>query len=246
MFDYVAGQPVQEAAPAKVKSSGVRVEDVVDQLRGQCASGVSGYWTYEVCIGDKIRQYHGADSYMLGEFKGVSGKKIQFDQGLPCDPPSNPTPRRVEVSLACSENPAIQLISEPSTCQYTMTLCTPLVCSDSSYPKLMAAPSGGGGAAPDDGHEDWILQVRAGDDGSVTCSARTTEIRPAGSHLSFSSFSLTLDSDAGSVDVEQGSARRMGRVPLSGEELAVEGNSIKNGGKFKGKLSYLELSGKTR
>jgi len=150
--------------------------------------------------------------------------------------------RKVDVSLACSEAMGLQLISEPSTCVYTMTLVTPEVCSDSSYPKLMSTPSGAGGPV-DDGHEEWILEIREADDGEIVCSAYTTELKLSGSRLSFSSFSLKMDSDSSTINAPHGSARSMGRAPLAKSEISLGGNAVTQGSGFNGKLGYVELIG---
>jgi len=245
-FDYVAGQPVHENKPV-AENTRIKVEDVLQRLSGQCASGQSGYWTYEACLGGNIRQYHGADVYLLGRFSGVEGRILRYDHGLPCDPPANPQERKVDVSLACSDQMGLQLISEPSTCAYTMTLVTPEVCADSSFPKLMATPGGGAGTKPpDDGHEDWILQIRETANGQVVCSAFSTEQKLAGSLLSFSSFSLKIDGDDSSSDAIHylsAKARSMGRVPLTESEMSVGSNAITHGQDFHGKLGYVEVIG---
>ncbi|GAB5368915.1 hypothetical protein AAMO2058_001360200 [Amorphochlora amoebiformis] len=239
VFDYVAGQPAHESKKVP-ETARINAQDVLTRLKGQCAQGQSGYWTYQVCLGGEIKQFHGQDSYKLGKFSHVEGKILKYDKGLPCDPPSNPTERQVDVSLACSDKMGVQLISEPSTCKYTMTLVLPNVCSDPSYPKMMQT-AGAKGKAPDDGHEDWILQIRESDDGKVICSSHSTETRLAGSRLSFRSFSLKVEKDKGSYEKVKGSARAMGRVPLSDTELVVSSESISHGSGFGGKLAYVDL-----
>eukprot|EP00466_Bigelowiella_natans_P009497 jgi/Bigna1/90019/estExt_fgenesh1_pg.C_600073 len=127
-----------------------------------------------------------------------------------------------------------------------MTLLTPEVCADSSFPKLMSSPGGAGGPKPDDGHEDWVLQVREMESGEVVCTAFSTEQKLAGSRLSFSSFSLNLQADEdGERKVANPTmkARAMGRVPLSSSEVSTARSMISHGKDFNGKLGYVEVAG---
>jgi len=246
VFDYEAGRPALEMKDNKVTR--VRAEDVAQRLNGQCATALNGYWNYEVCIGGNIRQYHGADSYLLGAFSRVEGKILKYDNGLICDITKNP--RKVDISLACSDALGLQMIAEPSTCVYTMTIITPEVCPDPSYPKLNFQ-SGDGGKAIDDGHETWVLQVREIEgldsdlDGGVVCAAHSTDVKLAGSRLAFGSFAMRMHSENQTSTLSNitGSARTLRRVPLADDEIAFGVNGITQGPGFNGKLGYLELSG---
>ncbi|CAI0388759.1 unnamed protein product [Linum tenue] len=116
-----------------------------------------GWWTYELCHEQKLRQFHVEDEKVVQEFvlgvydeeataafnqnlKDVSTLKDprskdasqryhahQYTNGTLCDLTNQP--RETEVRFVCSEPRAmISSITELSTCKYALTVQSPMLC----------------------------------------------------------------------------------------------------------------------
>jgi hypothetical protein len=131
------------------------IEHVQPTLSKACLYRVDGWWSFEICPFKSIRQFHQdgkaiTADYTLGrynaarsvtsgaaafEFSGTDAATGRpyfstfFDGGTVCD--LTGAPRVAELRLACSADGSntIGQVSEPSTCAYTITLESPVLCS---------------------------------------------------------------------------------------------------------------------
>jgi len=128
-------------------------------LSGRCARLLreGEWWTYEVCVGGLVRQFHDGDSkgkfdeYVMGQFdpsvalglkNGVT--HFAFNKGAPCSP-TDATPRSARLTVRCVSDAAVDdlhllSVTEPHTCSYALDAEAPIrMCT--------GLPSSGGGSA---------------------------------------------------------------------------------------------------
>ena len=143
-------------------------------LRGKCVQLEHEWWTYELCFGRRVKQFHkdhaadapssaNADSHALGAYvappEGASPSLMlqRYRGGEPCH--VGEVSRNVEVRLECDTVTAVQLqsVTEPHTCHYFMTVAIPEAdcgqvkggSSSSSSGGESGGGGGGAGAVPD-------------------------------------------------------------------------------------------------
>jgi len=209
-----------EPEPAAAASGRVDPATVAAALSGACVSSTSDYWTYELCFGQHLRQFHASDIYMLG--RGVAVPTAGTTTGGPpalvmeggdmCAALNPAKPRSVKLNLACKRNavtPQLTAISETSTCAYEAQVATNRVCADERYPVLpdnYAVPQARS-AAPgplDTGSEDWFVEITeldAGSDGEsvLMCQAYSLEYRATSvTNLRFATVQLKVNKLTGS------------------------------------------------
>ncbi|CAI0388758.1 unnamed protein product [Linum tenue] len=126
-------------------------DELLEVFKGKCLVRQEGWWTYELCHEQKLRQFHVEDEkqvvqeFVLGVYdeeataafnqnlKDVSTLKDpryhahQYTNGTLCDLTNQP--RETEVRFVCSEPRAmISSITELSTCKYALTVQSPMLC----------------------------------------------------------------------------------------------------------------------
>ncbi|XP_042896237.1 protein OS-9 isoform X2 [Parasteatoda tepidariorum] len=118
---------------------------------GSCLYKIKDWWTYELCFGKAIKQFHIEDGRIAGEiltlglyeldnkwedelyeekFERVKPHHAQsYVNGTKCD--LTGLPRNTEVKIFCEEDSLdyINWITEPETCNYVITVHTSLLCS---------------------------------------------------------------------------------------------------------------------
>jgi len=118
-----------------------------------CARKKLEYWTYEVCLGYRVRQFHEHDhkeaveEYLLGTYRpdvSSSPLKQQYADGDPC--PTSQHARNVEVQLECAVWQTKLLLTqvyEPSECNYIIQVVgQPGLCkSGAGSLKIQSTPS---------------------------------------------------------------------------------------------------------
>jgi hypothetical protein len=158
----------------------------------------------QLCLNSRLKQSHGGDIYELGSYTRTDSETaVQlFERGTMCDGPGGKKiPRTALIKFACNDGGSetvFHSIDEPATCSYLATVVTPLVCSDPDFPKLQVSAqvemNHDHQAAPDDGHEDWLMQLSESKDGRFSCIVRSTEgadMKP--SSLFFTKFQVRMD-----------------------------------------------------
>jgi len=132
-------------------------DELLDVLKDRCFIRQEGWWTYELCYQQKLRQLHLEDEKVVQEFilgaydaeatadynQNLSDVSIlkdprskdasqryhahQYTNGTVCDLTNQP--RETEVRFVCSEPRAmISSITELSTCKYALTVQCPTLC----------------------------------------------------------------------------------------------------------------------
>ncbi|CAI0542635.1 unnamed protein product [Linum tenue] len=133
-------------------------DELLEVFKGKCLVRQEGWWTYELCHEQKLRQFHVEDEKVVQEFVlGIYDEEATaaFNQNLKDvstlkDPRSKDAsqsryhahqytngtlcdltnqPRETEVRFVCSEPRAmISSITELSTCKYALTVQSPMLC----------------------------------------------------------------------------------------------------------------------
>lgn len=132
-------------------------DELLEILRDRCLIRQEGWWSYEFCYQQKLRQFHLEDEKIVQEFilgfydeeatenyhkthsdistlKDPRSKDAsqryhahQFTNGTLCDLTNEP--RQTEVRFVCSEPRAmISSITELATCKYALTVHAPMLC----------------------------------------------------------------------------------------------------------------------
>eukprot|EP01050_Picozoa_sp_SAG11_P015616 SAG11_NODE_2046_length_3884_cov_2.228005_4_plen_235_part_00 len=109
-------------------------------LEGKCIEQSSGHFTYKFCGFDEVNQKDGGAWTGLGRYKGwedgIEGGKMKYENGQRC---WNGPERSTIVTLVCEDEDKILEVAEPETCKYTMTVGTPLKCTEADMPQLFGA-----------------------------------------------------------------------------------------------------------
>mmetsp|Transcript_38732 Transcript_38732/g.60403 ORF Transcript_38732/g.60403 Transcript_38732/m.60403 type:complete len:1056 (-) Transcript_38732:48-3215(-) len=144
----------------------------LEPLEGRCHQRIEGFWTYELCHGRNITQYHASQTddgehrspnNLLGvvastkRYTGLDANPlltVQMTHGLDC---GEAGPRETTVTYVCLEGKhaltdRIDLVNETSTCRYTLTFYTPLLCAQK--PKAQEFLPGAGAG------EETVHQLR--------------------------------------------------------------------------------------
>uniref|UniRef100_A0AAR2IWG1 Endoplasmic reticulum lectin n=1 Tax=Pygocentrus nattereri TaxID=42514 RepID=A0AAR2IWG1_PYGNA len=126
--------------------------------QSSCSYRIESYWTYEVCHGKHVRQYHeekeagqklNIQEYYLGTMskptdalvptKNVEGQltpyyPVEMGNGTPCLLKQN-QPRSTSVLYVCHPEAKHEILSiaEVTTCEYEVVVLTPLLCAHPKY-----------------------------------------------------------------------------------------------------------------
>lgn len=149
-----------DSAPADTSpaDAGENLSQLLAKLEGSCLYRMDGWWTYELCIGRHLRQFHrephakeDTTSYTLGRFTDgtqtrpgpsesplVGASVVQnFEEGSVCDltgQERSTTVRFVCNHLSPGVGPSLlSEVKEEATCQYAATVSTPILCD---HPKF--------------------------------------------------------------------------------------------------------------
>ncbi|KAG8504886.1 Endoplasmic reticulum lectin 1 [Galemys pyrenaicus] len=106
---------------------------------------IESYWTYEVCHGKHIRQYHEEKESGQIPTKNIEGQMTPYypvgmGNGTPCSLKQN-RPRSSTVMYICHPESKHEILSvaEVTTCEYEVVILTPLLCNHPKY-RFRASP----------------------------------------------------------------------------------------------------------
>lgn len=110
-------------------------------LKGDCAKGTDGMWTYDVCFEDHIRQYRPQESIIIGKRPKENIMNDDYygeiyDDGAFCDEANHK--RVVETRYRCdpyARTPIIKSVKEPVMCLYYIEVLTDKICQHPKYKK---------------------------------------------------------------------------------------------------------------
>ncbi len=142
-----APSPPQHAPNVAQSDPESELKAAVQSLKGRCVRSQLGYWTYEICIGQSVKQFHAEGStitvqYSLGNYARSLHKKSGetgshtvpmveiFNGGTNCD--ETGSGRHSVVGYVCGTGDiAITDIKEHELCGYKMVVSSPVFCSRS-------------------------------------------------------------------------------------------------------------------
>eukprot|EP01118_Nematostelium_gracile_P006749 TRINITY_DN2176_c0_g1_i3.p1 TRINITY_DN2176_c0_g1~~TRINITY_DN2176_c0_g1_i3.p1 ORF type:complete len:232 (-),score=33.72 TRINITY_DN2176_c0_g1_i3:382-1077(-) len=129
--------------------SDTSIESLLTPLKSLCLYKLGGWWSYEVCYGRYVRQYHQEkdkpilpkDDFWLGlatpdagGFESEDYYSEIYEDGSVCD--VNGVKRKTELRFVCDKDAIVSSITEliePSSCKYLIVISTPLLCHHPLY-----------------------------------------------------------------------------------------------------------------
>ncbi|KAM6367187.1 endoplasmic reticulum lectin 1 isoform 2-T3 [Alca torda] len=113
--------------------------------QSSCSYRIESYWTYEVCHGKHIRQYHEEKETGQIPTKNIEGQMtpyypVEMGNGTPCSLRQN-LPRSSTMMYICHPEAKHEILSvaEVTTCEYEVVILTPLLCNHPKY-RFRASP----------------------------------------------------------------------------------------------------------
>lgn len=112
--------PVQEPAPNATWAG----------LRGRCLEKAKGFWTYQVCVGEGVQQFHYTSSHGVAEqtrarlgfhapaLDTVAPRSEKYTEGDMCK--LTKAPRETTVHYICGQTDQLQRVEEPAPCIYEL------------------------------------------------------------------------------------------------------------------------------
>lgn len=146
--------PPEHAESAQTEEEAPNVLKLLEPLRtAPCLTKTRNWWTYEICYGKSIKQFHvenghpeGAIIFLglyesdfdwnnetnLEQFNKTGQQKYHsqfYNHGSKCD--ITGVPRKAEVRYYCDEDSTdyVESVEEPETCSYVFTVHTSRVCA---------------------------------------------------------------------------------------------------------------------
>ena len=93
----------------------------------ECIAAERGYWSFKLCLGQNLTQFHNSDenlqqggSTVLGRYNGTINGVQQYTDGDTCPGVKPPLLRQASVIIGCGFRDRIDSIREPSTCRYVL------------------------------------------------------------------------------------------------------------------------------
>uniref|UniRef100_A0A8C9G0R0 Endoplasmic reticulum lectin n=1 Tax=Pavo cristatus TaxID=9049 RepID=A0A8C9G0R0_PAVCR len=158
VLPLTAGGAEEEEKDYRGPAPGELLEPLFKQ--SSCSYRIESYWTYEVCHGKHIRQYHeeketgqkiNIQEYYLGnmmmktplsepEGQMTPYYPVEMGNGTPCSLRQN-LPRSSTVMYICHPEAKHEILSvaEVTTCEYEVVILTPLLCNHPKY-RFRASP----------------------------------------------------------------------------------------------------------
>nr|XP_042909766.1 protein OS-9 isoform X3 [Parasteatoda tepidariorum] len=160
MLPHIEEEELSEKVIYSEKSTDIK-ELLKPMHAGNCLLKAKDWWTYELCFGQHIKQFHIEDGQIIGQVLTLGLYESDYDwnnetdeekfkhtkqryhsqyyvNGTKCDLTGQP--RTAEIRIFCEEDSGdyIHRVDEPGTCNYVITVHTSRVCS---HPQLKPLPS---------------------------------------------------------------------------------------------------------
>jgi len=97
-------------------------------LRGSCLEKAKGFWTYQLCVGEQVQQFHYTSSHgvaeqtraRLGMYAAALDAPLtqRYTEGDTCKLTKNP--RETTVHYTCGQKDQLQRVEEPTPCVYEL------------------------------------------------------------------------------------------------------------------------------
>ncbi|KAI6072033.1 Endoplasmic reticulum lectin 1 [Aix galericulata] len=143
ILPLIASGSEEEEKDYKGPTPGELLEPLFKQ--SSCSYRIESYWTYEVCHGKHIRQYHEEKETGQIPTKNIEGQMtpyypVEMGNGTPCSLRQN-LPRSSTVMYICHPEAKHEILSvaEVTTCEYEVVILTPLLCNHPKY-RFRASP----------------------------------------------------------------------------------------------------------
>lgn len=146
----------------------------------KCLDTSVGQFSYEICLGDEIKQKEVHDAYSLGKYeKVIEGAAYTqlYTKGTFCD--ASHSERKSVVEFACANTASIMNFFENAVCQYRFIVGVPEVCGHPQFSRSDNKP------------ETWVLELTETDEGGVICQAYNNGYDSIGT-LTFQAFDLSI------------------------------------------------------
>ncbi|XDV50583.1 hypothetical protein PO909_019620 [Leuciscus waleckii] len=131
--DFTLGDVKEYSGP----SPAMLLEPLFKQ--SSCSYRIESYWTYEVCHGKHVRQYHEEKETGQVPTKNIEGQltpyfPVEMGHGTECSVRQN-EPRTTTVLYVCHPEAKHEIltIAEVVSCQYEVVVLTPLLCPHPNY-----------------------------------------------------------------------------------------------------------------
>ena len=144
------GVPADAASATQTESAATTestpAANALSVLSDVCVTKSMGWWSFEVCVGRSVRQFHGSpprpeDDHLLGTFDAEATKAAKpkpytavevFSAGSSCGSGSSAKPRTARVTYRCALDAdlvAIESVDESPLCQYNIRLASSALCA---------------------------------------------------------------------------------------------------------------------
>lgn len=151
ILDSALGKRIEAKENFTEEELNLEVRRILKLIETQCFLHYKGWWSYEVCLSHKIRQFHKnkdttLDEFILGHLELIEGvpnltiedsqkhaRKVvtqRFTKGTECDVTG--TRRSTTVVFKCFDNVGfveIMSLEESVSCGYEIVISLPLLCS---------------------------------------------------------------------------------------------------------------------
>ncbi|OWZ21333.1 hypothetical protein PHMEG_0004140 [Phytophthora megakarya] len=145
LVESITAKRAKEKLLASTAEMERKAEIVRKEMEGHCLFAAAGWWTYEVCYKQEVRQFHQEPDgsrpsdwsmgvYVPDEENDLTymGTDVvqQFAGGQHCDETGEMRSTKV-VYTCCKSQPkelSVEKVDEPALCSYLITVCVPSLC----------------------------------------------------------------------------------------------------------------------
>ncbi|KAJ7391822.1 Protein OS-9 [Desmophyllum pertusum] len=122
---YHSWRVLEKSHEEKQHISEDEIPQLLEPMKKKCLYNNKGWWTYEVCFGKGIYQYHNEANEVVGDkiSLGLFSKETDWSQ------------EKIDTKIYCDEGSAdlVFRVDEPSSCSYVITVYTNKLCQHSLF-----------------------------------------------------------------------------------------------------------------